>query len=148
MGRALHPRLTAARRRQLVRRGCALFDGGHFFAAHECWEEVWRSTDPEPRELWQGLVQLAAAFHHLRARRLPDVAARVLAKARRRLEVVPPGDHEVDVAALLPQLAAWTAWLAGAAAPVTEAAAEPPAVRLGQPSAPGERRSDLGAPGG
>jgi predicted metal-dependent hydrolase len=122
--RPLHPRLGARRRDQLAARGAALFAGGRHFAAHECWEEIWRSTTPEPRDLWQGLVQLAAAFHHLRARRRPDVARRVLAKARRRLAAVPPAPGGGDLAALLPQLDAWLAWLA---APAGE---PPPPIRL------------------
>ena len=110
--RALHPVLTPARRAQLVAEGTALFHSGAYFAAHEAWEEVWRSTTPEPRDLFQGLVQLAAAFHHLRERRRPDVARRVLGKARRRLERVAPTAAGLDVATLLEQLARWEAWLA------------------------------------
>jgi predicted metal-dependent hydrolase len=126
--RELYPRLSPRRRAQLLRRGRALFHGGRAFAAHECWETVWRSTDPEPRDLFQGLVQLAAAFHHLDRRGRPDVARRVLAKARRRLAAVEPvaaGAAGVRLAALLPQLAAWDAWLADGRGQV------PPRVRLG-----------------
>ena len=126
--RPLHPRLSAARRAQLLRRGAALFHGGRRFAAHECWETIWRSRDPEPRELFQGLVQLAAAFHHLERRGRPDVARRVLAKARRRLGAASePAAREAGVALreLLAQLAAWEAWLA------EPHGAPPPPVRLG-----------------
>jgi hypothetical protein len=76
---------------------------------------VWRSTDPEPRALFQGLVQLAAALHHLDARRRPDVARRVLAKARARLASVRPEDAAaagVELVDLLRQLAGWDSWLA------------------------------------
>jgi hypothetical protein len=111
-GRLLHPTLSPDRRRELVRAGTERFAAGDFFAAHEAWEEVWRSTDPEPRDLFQGLVQLAAAFHHLRERRRPDVARRVLGKARRRLAGVPPPAAGLDVAPLLLEVAAWEEWLA------------------------------------
>jgi predicted metal-dependent hydrolase len=116
VSRTLHPRLSAARRAQLLRRGAALFHGGRRFAAHECWEEVWRSTSPEPRDLFQGLVQLAAAFHHLEARGRPDVARRVLAKAQRRLDAVAVADAAaagVRLYELRRQLAGWQRWLAG-----------------------------------
>ena len=106
--RVLHPVLSPARRQELVREGVELFRAGKFFEAHEAWEEVWRSTTPEPRDLFQGLVQLAAAFHHLRARQRPDVARRVLAKARRRLAGV------VDAQTLIAQLDEWNGWLASA----------------------------------
>jgi hypothetical protein len=106
--------LSAARRAQLLRRGAALFHGGRRFAAHECWEEIWRSTAPEPRQLFQGLVQVAAAFHHLEQRDRADVARRVLAKARRRLEGVDPAAaaaEGVELPGLLRDLARWEDWL-------------------------------------
>ena len=129
MSRELHPLLAPARRAQLLRRGAALFHGGRRYAAHECWETIWRSRDPHPRELFQGLVQLAAAFHHLEQRGRPDVARRVLAKARRRLAAVRPSEaREAGVALprLLLQLDRWDDWLAGA-----RLGPPPPAVRLG-----------------
>ena len=45
-------------------RGVKLFNAGKFFEAHEVWEELWLAeTEPEKTFL-QGLIQLAAAFHH------------------------------------------------------------------------------------
>ncbi len=110
-GRELHPVLTPERTRELVANGIDLFHRGEYFAAHEAWEEVWRSTTPEPRDLFQGLVQLAAAFHHLQERQRPDIARRVLGKARRRLEVVAPMAAGFDISALLTELEIWDAWL-------------------------------------
>ncbi|HET9765527.1 MAG TPA: DUF309 domain-containing protein [Thermoanaerobaculia bacterium] len=123
--RELHPVLTPERRRELVEEGTRLFHAGDYFAAHEAWEEVWRSTTPEPRDLFQGLVQLAAAFHHLHERRRLDVARRVLGKAKRRLAGVAPAAAGVDVAALLGELAAWDAWFADP----TKPAPSPPRLR-------------------
>jgi predicted metal-dependent hydrolase len=47
-------------------RGVDLFNRGCFFEAHEVLEDIWRSVGRgEPaRRHWQGLVQLAVAFHH------------------------------------------------------------------------------------
>jgi uncharacterized protein len=46
------------------RRGIALFNARKFFEAHEVWEELWLA-EPEPEKTFlQGLIQLAAAFHH------------------------------------------------------------------------------------
>ena len=116
-GRELHPVLTLERRRQLMREGVDLFHRGEYFAAHEAWEEIWRSTTPEPRDLFQGLVQLAAAFHHLCSRRRPDVARRVLDKARGRLSTLAPAAAGLDIAALLAELETWDAWLSMPAGP-------------------------------
>jgi predicted metal-dependent hydrolase len=49
---------------RLFRSGLEAFNSGRFFDAHEHWEEVWLETlDPEKMFL-QGLIQVAAAFHH------------------------------------------------------------------------------------
>lgn len=110
--RELHPVLTPERRRELIQEGIDLFNRGEYFPAHEAWEEIWRSTTPEPRDLFQGLVQLAAAFHHLHERKRPDVARRVLGKAKLRLAAVAPTAAHLDIATLASELAAWDTWLA------------------------------------
>lgn len=110
-GRELHPVLTPERRRELIQEGIDLFNRGEYFAAHEAWEEIWRSTTPEPKDLFQGLVQLAAAFHHLDERKRPDVARRVLRKARHRLAAVSSTAAVVDLGDLLTAVDAWDDWL-------------------------------------
>ncbi len=46
------------------RKGLAEFNSGRFFDAHETWEEIWLAT-PEPEKAFlQGIIQVAAAFHH------------------------------------------------------------------------------------
>src|SRR5437763_3994705 len=45
-------------------RGIELFNARRFFDAHEVWEEIWlHSSEPEKTYL-QGIIQIAAAFHH------------------------------------------------------------------------------------
>lgn len=49
---------------QLFRKGLEAFNSAHFYDAHELWEEVWLET-PHPEKMFlQGLIQVAAAFHH------------------------------------------------------------------------------------
>lgn len=112
MNPSLRPELTAAERRRLVARGIELFDAGAWYDCHEAFEEVWRSTTPEPRDLWQGLIQVAVGLHHALDRGRPDVGRRVLAKGRRRLARVPSPCEGIDVAALLAAVEAWDRWLA------------------------------------
>jgi predicted metal-dependent hydrolase len=51
--------------------GRAAFNRGEYFLAHELWEETWREmTDARQRRCVQGLIQIAAAFHHLQKRRI------------------------------------------------------------------------------
>ena len=132
MARVLHPGLSPEERERLFREGIDLFNRGRFFAAHEAWEEIWRSTTPEPKGLFQGLIQIAAALHqHLDLRR-NEGPRRTLAKARRNLEPFAPAALGVDVADLLAQVEGWEGWLErpdGVAppVPVLKRAAPPPA---------------------
>src|SRR5580704_17160286 len=73
-------------------RGARLFDAGQFFEAHEAWEERWRvATDEAERRFFQGLIQIAAAFHKrfgMRTRS-PEGARRLLEKGLAKLDACP-----------------------------------------------------------
>jgi predicted metal-dependent hydrolase len=107
----LHPTLTAGERRALLRRGADLFNGREYFAAHEAWEEVWRSTTPEPKRLLQGLIQAAAALHQIRDLHRCQGPRGTLAKALANLEPYRPRACGLDVAALIADLERWRTWL-------------------------------------
>ena len=49
----------------LVEAGINFFNSGHYFEAHEAWEDLWRGTSGPLRLFYQGLVQSAVALHHL-----------------------------------------------------------------------------------
>jgi predicted metal-dependent hydrolase len=111
LDRVLHPDLSPEERERLFRAGIDLFNQGRFFEAHEAWEEIWRSTTPEPKDLFQGLIQVAAALHqHLDLKRT-EGPRRTLAKARRNLEPFAPEALGIDVADLLTRVEGWEAWL-------------------------------------
>ena len=56
--------MDALKKDRLFPKGLESFNSGHFYDAHEHWEEVWLET-PNPDKLFlQGLIQVAAAFHH------------------------------------------------------------------------------------
>jgi predicted metal-dependent hydrolase len=112
-GRVLHPDLPPEERRRLFYEGIDRFNGGLFYEAHDSWEEIWRSTTPEPRDLFQGLVQVTAGMHHALDRQRPEPAARVLAKGRRRLEPLAPVCLGLDLEALLESVRDWEGWLTG-----------------------------------
>lgn len=69
----LHRYLNATRQRrdvkvemenfELFQKGVALFNAGHYFEAHEVWEDLWRSLPLPERRFLQGLIQIAAGFH-------------------------------------------------------------------------------------
>lgn len=107
----LHPDLTPEERQRLFRQGIKLFNRGEFFDCHEAWEEIWRSTTPEPKDLFQGLIQVAVGLFHFHVRQRPDVARRVMAKGRRRLERVVDRSLGLDLEQLLSEARTWEAWL-------------------------------------
>jgi predicted metal-dependent hydrolase len=57
--------LPPERRREILADGRAAYDRGDFFLAHELLEPAWMgASDPAERDLYQGLIKLAAAFVH------------------------------------------------------------------------------------
>jgi predicted metal-dependent hydrolase len=109
--RVLHPDLSVEARARFFQEGIELFNSGRFFDAHEAWEEIWRSTTPEPRDLFQGLIQVAAALHQFLDLHRNEAPRRTLAKARRRLDAYTPAALGIDIRDLLEQVGRWEAWL-------------------------------------
>jgi len=57
--------LPAERRRAILADGLAAYERGDFFLAHELLEPAWMgASDLAERDLYQGLIKLAAAFVH------------------------------------------------------------------------------------
>ncbi|QDU90133.1 hypothetical protein Pla175_35340 [Pirellulimonas nuda] len=48
----------------LFARGAVLFDAGHYFAAHDVWEELWTGYRGPLRNFYKGLIQSAVALYH------------------------------------------------------------------------------------
>ncbi|MCI0345940.1 MAG: DUF309 domain-containing protein [Chloroflexi bacterium] len=79
----------------------AAYAAGEFFEAHELLEPAWMgSPDPAERELFQGLIKLAAAFVHA-ARGNPAGIAKNLRGARDRLEGASATEERFDVPGLI-----------------------------------------------
>ena len=49
-----------------LKQGFELFNRREFFESHEVVESLWRAANDEYRDFYKGLIQAAAAFHHLR----------------------------------------------------------------------------------
>jgi hypothetical protein len=82
-----------------------------FFEAHEHWEATWLGcTEPEKAFL-QALIQVTAAFHHLRRKNAVG-ATSLLTRALRRLENYPGAYAGIDVEALRESIRGWLAALA------------------------------------
>ena len=85
---------------ELFHEGLRLFNAGHYFDAHEVWEDAWHLVTGERRDFYQGLIQCAVALEHVR-RGNPRGALMVLARARPRLEPYPNPYMGIDWSALL-----------------------------------------------
>lgn|SRR5579872_60231 len=64
MTKPLKARLSLHARAHLYQKGLEAFNSEHFYEAHEHWEEVWLETSDPDKKFLQGLIQVAAAFHH------------------------------------------------------------------------------------
>ena len=47
-------------------RGVAHFNALEFWESHEAWEELWLVAESDLDQFLQGLIQVAAAYHHLK----------------------------------------------------------------------------------
>jgi predicted metal-dependent hydrolase len=74
-----------------IERGVALFNSHEFWLAHEAWEELWLASKGDRRQFLQGLIQLAAAYHHVKRGTSPRGAVRLFDAALNRLKPFPEG---------------------------------------------------------
>ena len=110
--------IAAPARAEALRAFFEAYDAGEFYEAHELLEPAWMgSPDAGERELYSGLIKLAAAFVH-NAR--PNAAGTIknLRGARVRLAGSKVAKPPVDVAAILTAIDASLATLGGGAARV------------------------------
>lgn len=83
---------------QALLTGVRLYNEGAFFDAHEAWETAWRSaSSAEDRSLFQGLVQVTAAFYKLFVSQDRASAQRLLQRGLAKLDVVPDARHGLDL---------------------------------------------------
>lgn len=76
--------------------GVRLFNSCDFWHAHEEWEALWLEADDDDLVLfYQGLIQLAAAYHHVKRGTFPG-AVRLFDAALQKLERFPPGFCGLD----------------------------------------------------
>lgn len=56
--------MKTAKQKENFAIGLAHFNSRRFFEAHEVWEEIWLAEAEPEKTFLQGLIQIAAAFHH------------------------------------------------------------------------------------
>jgi len=101
---------------QTVRIAAALFNAGLFFECHEWGEALWKKETGAARELYHGLVQVAAAFYHYEKGNLHG-SRTLLAKGQRRLAAYSGTYLSIDLDRFQAALAPWTGHFAGGPRP-------------------------------
>ena len=84
----------------LLLRGIEQFNHGDFFEQHETLELLWRQETRPVRALYQGILQIGVAFHHLRRNNHHGMVY-MLSRGIEYLKPFSPVCQGVDVAALI-----------------------------------------------
>jgi predicted metal-dependent hydrolase len=84
----------------LMLEGIAQFNRGEYFEQHETLELLWRAERREVRRLYQGILQIGVAFHHLR-RRNHHGTVYMLTRGAQYLAPFAPRCQGVDVRTLI-----------------------------------------------
>ena len=87
-------------------RGLKHFNSREFFEAHEVWEEVWLVEAEPEKTFLQGIIQIAAAFHHYR-RGNTDGAETLLAAGIVKLTRFPAEHRGLTIHDLREEAKAW-----------------------------------------
>ncbi|MDP9192951.1 MAG: DUF309 domain-containing protein [Acidobacteriota bacterium] len=78
-----------------IEKGVALFNEHQFWHAHEAWEEIWLGATGDEKVFLQGLIQLAAAYHHVQRGTFRG-GVRLFDAAMRKLERFADGYRGID----------------------------------------------------
>jgi uncharacterized protein len=94
-----------------LKQGIALFNTGKFFEAHEALEDVWREMRGPERRYLQGLIQVAAGFHHYSRGNL-EGARSLIGRGSERLDHAPDFLLGIALVPLRRELMQWLQALA------------------------------------
>jgi predicted metal-dependent hydrolase len=103
-------RMDSHEKDRLYQKGLEAFNSAHFYDAHEHWEEVWLETPNPDKMFLQGLIQVAAAFHHYSRANLPGTRNLLLAGLLK-LDCFPEVHGGLEIEALREAVRGWLAAL-------------------------------------
>ena len=98
--------MDSERKREILARGITCFNRGLFFECHEVLEQIWLAETPEEKPFYQGLIQVAAGFHHFQSGNLAG-ARSLLRQGLEKLAAYPSEHHGMDLAGLRALLQPW-----------------------------------------
>jgi len=103
--------MDAAQKREKFRRGLDCFNQRKFFECHEVLEEIWLEETEEEKPFYQGIIQVAAAFHHYLNSNLTGTLS-LLRQGAEKLRRCPPDSNGLDLGGFLATLNPWLDHLA------------------------------------
>jgi len=118
------PRLSAEDL-EAFRRGVAQFNAGYYFECHDTLEEIWSGVRGEPRDFFQGLIQVSVGFYHLNGGNAAG-ASSMFGRALKRLERYGAHYWGFDLEALRREIGAWSERLGAGALLFAEPQSPPP----------------------
>jgi predicted metal-dependent hydrolase len=129
--------MKSSEKEEKFERGLRHFNAREFFEAHEVWEEVWLTEGEPEKTFLQGIIQIAAAFHHYR-RGNTDGAETLLAAGIVKISRFPADHRGLAILDLREEAKLWARVLGGMQRPGDE---NLPAIRRCNSSAtiPGPR---------
>lgn len=87
------------------------FNAREFWDAHESWETLWLEAESDIVQFLQGLIQVAAAYHHVQRGTFRG-AVRLFDAALKRLSAFPPAFCMVDRSSMEETARRHRAWVA------------------------------------
>jgi predicted metal-dependent hydrolase len=103
-------RLDSQEKARLYQKGLDAFNSDRFYEAHEHWEEIWLETPHPDKMFLQGLIQVAAAFHHYSRANLQGTR-NLLRAGLLKLECFPEIHGELEIHELREAVREWLAAL-------------------------------------
>ena len=94
------------------REGLEHFNAREFWDAHESWETIWLEAESDVHLFLQGLIQLAAAYHHVQRGTFPG-GLRLFDAALQKLEHFPKRWCGIDRTSVEEAAARHRQWVAG-----------------------------------
>jgi predicted metal-dependent hydrolase len=123
--------MKSSEKEEKFERGLRHFNAREFFEAHEVWEEVWLKEGEPEKTFLQGIIQIAAAFHHYR-RGNTDGAETLLAAGIVKISRFPADHRGLAILDLREEAKSWARALGEMRRPGDE---QLPRIRRGKASA-------------
>jgi predicted metal-dependent hydrolase len=98
--------MNSKEKNEKFQRGVTHFNAREFFEAHEVWEEIWLVEVEPERTFLQGIIQIAAAFHHY-CRENSDGAESLLAAGIVKLSRFPAHHRGLEIEELREAAKRW-----------------------------------------